>query len=190
MSVCWGRVWIQHPHPSKNSNRRVREDTHLNNVCFILAASALKRILLQVCNGYQTTMFTNMDSVCITLIKQPLFEKVSSTMGNHAISFHFSKSKTTITGPSLSWLPCQDLNRATPTWMDLVIDHVFQSLVVSGAKEYQSTETSTCVTVVHSLKATHLIATFVKSFADIVHLQWNQEQETGKFWNFEQFIVL
>lgn len=147
------------------------EGVHLNNVRFVFATPALERILLQICNGYQPTTFTNMDPICIALVKQSLFEEVSCTMGNHAISFHFSKSKTSITGPSFSRLPCQDLDRAPPTRMDLVINHMLQSLVVSGAKEDHSTETSTSVTIIHGLKTTHLITTFVKSFADIVHLK-------------------
>lgn len=93
----------------------VDENIYLNNVSFVLATSTLKRILLQICNSYQPTSFTNVDPICITLVKQPLFEKVSSTMGNHAISFHFSKPKTSITGPPLSRLPCQYLHRPTPT---------------------------------------------------------------------------
>lgn len=47
---------------------------------------------------------------------------------------------------------------------------MLQALVVSGPKEDHSCESSTSMTVVHGLEPTHLIATFVKGFANIVHL--------------------
>ena len=114
-----------------------------------------------------------MDPVCITLVKKPFFQEVGSTMGNHAVSLHLPKSETTITGSPLSRLPCKNLYRAAPTRMDLVINHVLQSLVVSWSQEYHKSEHSSCVPIVHGLKPTHLITTFVKCLADIVHLSTN-----------------
>ena len=149
---------------------KVRWKTHLNNVSLILATPAFKRVLFEVCNGNQSTAFTDMNPVCITLVKKPLFQEVRSTMGNHAVSLHLPKSKTTITRSPLSRLPRKNLYRASSTRMDLVINHVLQSLVVRWPQEYHKSEHSSCVPIVHGLKPTHLITTFVKCLADIVHL--------------------
>lgn len=157
---------------------------YLHNVSFVLATSALERILLQICNCYQPTTLTDMNSIRITLIKQSLFEKVSSTMSNHTIPFHFSKAKTSITRPSLSRLPSEDLHRTTSTRMDLVIYHVLQSLVISGSKEYHSSKPPASVTIIHGFKSTHLITTFVKCFTDIIHLNKFEKQQLSEFNHF------
>ncbi len=43
--------------------------THLHNVCLILTASTLIGVFLQIGNCNKTTVFTHMDTICITLIK-------------------------------------------------------------------------------------------------------------------------
>lgn len=70
---------------------------HLNDVRFVFTSPTFEGTLLEICNGYQSAALTDMDPICITLIEQPLLEKMSSTMGNHAVTLHLPKSETTIT---------------------------------------------------------------------------------------------
>jgi hypothetical protein len=51
-------------------------------------------------------------------------------------------------------------------------------LVIGRAKENHGTETSPCMTIVHCLKTTHLVPTFVKRFADIVHLDYSSKKSS------------
>lgn len=144
---------------------------HLNNVSFILATSALEGILLKVSNGNESTFFTYMDSISITLVEQPFFQEERSPMCNHAISLHLAKTQTAISGPPLCGLPGEDLHRPAPSRVDLIIHHVLQPLVVRGAKENHGSQFPTSVTIVHGLEPSHLVSTLVKSFANVVHLK-------------------
>lgn len=155
----------------KNCDLDINIAAYLNNFGFILATSALERVLLEICNGNQTTALTDMNPISITLVEQPFFQEVGCPMSNHAVPFHFSKTETTITRSPLSRLPSKDLHWTSPSGVDLIIHHVLKPLVVSGAQEYHSSQSSACMTIIHSLKTTHLITTFVECFTDIVHLK-------------------
>ncbi|MFS7933021.1 hypothetical protein Hanom_Chr04g00374841 [Helianthus anomalus] len=70
---------------------------HLNNISLVLASSTLERVLFKISNRDQPTTLANMNPVRITLVKQSFLKKMSSTMSNHAVPFHFTKPKPTIT---------------------------------------------------------------------------------------------
>ena len=67
-------------------------------------------------------------------------------------SFHFSKSEATVPGTTLAGLPNEDLKRSSGPAVDLVVDHVLQTLVVGRAQEDLSVHLPAGVTVVHHLE--------------------------------------
>jgi hypothetical protein len=85
-------------------------------------------------------------------------------MRDHAITFHFSETETTISGPTFDRLPCQDLNWSPGSGMDLVVDHVAETLIVRRAQEDLSNKLPTGVAIIHDLKSARLIAMLAKEF--------------------------
>ena len=88
-------------------------------------------------------------------------------MGNHTITFHFSKPETSITWSALSWLACQYLHWASTSWMHLVINHVLQSLIKSGTQENHYLHLLASEAVVHHLVASQLVS-------EAVQLSWDR----------------
>jgi len=129
-----------------------------------------------------------MDSVCVTLVKQPFLQEESCSMRDHTVPFHFSKAETTITRSPLCWLPGEYLNRTTSSRMYLVIHHVLESLVIRGTQENHCSQFSSSVTIVHGLKSTHLIITCMKSFADVIHLVSRQNKQDHRINIANQFV--
>src|ERR1700692_1958274 len=99
-----------------------------------------------------------MQTVGITSLKQALFQEASNTMRNHTITFHLSETETSITATTLHRLSRQDLHRTSCARMDLVVHHMFETLVVRGAEINLRLELSACVAVVHDLKTSGLVA--------------------------------
>ena len=54
-------------------------------------------------------------------------------------------------GTTFHWLPVKDLYRTASSRMDLVIHHVFQTLVVCRTDEYLCRQLSACVSIVEYL---------------------------------------
>jgi hypothetical protein len=48
--------------------------------------------------------------------------------GNKATDLHLSESQTTVSRTTLDRLTGQDLNRSSGSGVDLVVDHMFQTL--------------------------------------------------------------
>ena len=70
-------------------------------------------------------------------------------MRNHAVSLHLAKTKSTITAPAFGWLPCQDLSWTSTTRVNLVLNHMFEPLIVSGTQENHNFHLLACEAVVH-----------------------------------------
>ena len=54
--------------------------------------------------------------------------------------------------------------------MDLVIHHVFQSLVVGGAKEHLCIQLATSKAIVEHLIATQMVAILIQQLGDLLHV--------------------
>lgn len=54
--------------------------------------------------------------------------------------------------------------------MDLVIHHVFQSLVVGGAKEHLCIQLATSKAIVEHFIATQMVAIFIQQLRDLLHV--------------------
>lgn len=111
-------------------------------------------------------------------IVETLAKEVSDSVGNHAISLrkrdkriqskapghvrqwraegtylHLSETKTSIAGPTLDGLTGEDLDGSAGAGMDLVGNHVLETLVVRRAEVDLGSELAARVTVVHDLEA-------------------------------------
>ena len=54
--------------------------------------------------------------------------------------------------------------------MNLVIHHVFQSLVVGGAKEHLCIQLATSKAIVEHLIATQMVAILIQQLGDLLHV--------------------
>ncbi len=66
-------------------------------LCFVLAASALKRLLLHVSNGDESTEVTDVDLVGIRGSVESLMKELCSTVSYLTITLHLTKTQTPIT---------------------------------------------------------------------------------------------
>lgn len=70
----------------------------LTYLCFVLTSTTLKRLVPQVSDGNEPTDITDMNSVWVWRFKQPLSQKLGSSMSNLTITFHLTETQTSITG--------------------------------------------------------------------------------------------
>jgi hypothetical protein len=106
----------------------------------------------------ETKKELTMDSKRIADIEQPLLQETRRPMSNHAITFHLPETKATISRTTLHRLASQDLRWAAGASVDLVVNHMAQTLVVSRAEEDLGYELAPGVPVVHDFEATGLVA--------------------------------
>ena len=104
-----------------------------------------------------------MDAVVVRDIKQSLFQEAGTSMRNHAITFHFSETKATITRTTFSGLSGQDLSWSSATSVNLISDHMLQSLVIGRTEEDLYFKSLSSESTVHGLITVALVAEVVKS---------------------------
>jgi len=90
-------------------------------------------------------------------------------MRNHAVTFHFSESETTISRSTFSWLSCEDLNWTSSSWVHFVTDHVLKTLVISGAQEDKYLKLLACKAIVHHLVSITLVTQVVEVCCNVVY---------------------
>ena len=73
-------------------------------------------------------------------------------------------------GSALHGLAHQDLHGPSSTTVDLVVHHVFQSLVVGGTQEYLGIDLPPRVTIVHHLIASQLVPVLLEKGRDFLHV--------------------
>ncbi|CAL4144067.1 unnamed protein product [Meganyctiphanes norvegica] len=88
-------------------------------------------------------------------------------MSNKTISFHFSKTKSTISCSSLCRLACQNCPRSTGTSMHFVHDHMLQFLIINRTKEYIANLGFSSNTTIHNFLALVIIAIVNKDFHNV-----------------------
>ena len=88
---------------------------HINSADVLggLADCALELLLSEVSLADEAAGLADVHAVAITNLEQAFLEETSSSMGDHAVTFHFSESESTVSRSSLSWLSCEDLDWAT-----------------------------------------------------------------------------
>lgn len=104
-----------------------------------------------------------MNAIIIRDIKESLLEESGSTMRYHAITLHFTKSETSITRSSFCRLSSEYLSGTSSSGVNLVLNHVLQSLVVGGTKEDHDFKFSTIKAIIHNLISMKLVTLLMKS---------------------------
>lgn len=75
-------------------------------LCFVFTASALKCLLLHVCNGNESTEVTHIDLIGIGGSVESLVKELGSTMSYLTITFHLTKTQTSITNEEIESQYC------------------------------------------------------------------------------------
>lgn len=107
-----------------------------------------------------------MQPVSITSLEQTLLQECRHTVRYHAITLHLSETETTVSTTTFHRLTSEDLHWATSTRVDLVVDHVLETLVVRRAEVDLRLELAAGVAVVHDLEATRLVALLAENLRD------------------------
>jgi len=87
-------------------------------------------------------------------------------VGDHAVTLHLTETQATVTRTTLHRLPRQDLHWSTCPSMDLIINHVLETLVVGGPDEDLSLELPTRVPIVHDFEAALLVSALLEEVGD------------------------
>lgn len=144
-------------------------DVDLRDARLIVAGAAFVFALLELGNGtHQSTDVADVHRVRIRDREQTLLQESRGTVSNHAITFHFSETQATVPGTTLDRLAGEDLQRSTRTGVDLVVDHMPQTLVVRRAQENLRAHLLTSVAVVHDLETTLLVAGVFEQSGDLI----------------------
>ena len=105
------------------------------NLSLVLAASTLERLISQVSNGDQAAHVAHVHSVGVAHFEEAFSQELRGTVRNLTIALHLTEAQTSVARSSLHRLPVEDLDGTAGTRVNLVVDHVLESLVVSGTKE-------------------------------------------------------
>lgn len=119
--------------------------------------------------SHESTDLADVDPEGVRNLEQTLLEEGSSTMGNHAITFHLSETETTITSTTLDGLARHNLDRTARPSVNLVVYHMAETLVVSGSEEDLRAELFARVAVEHDFKASRLVALLAQELGDDIY---------------------
>lgn len=108
-------------------------NVHLAYLRGVAAVLAFESLLSEVAYTHEAAHFTEVDFVQVTHIKESLLEESSCSMRDHAVTFHLTKAKTSVSGSAFSRLASKNLCGASTSRMDLIIDHMLESLIVGRA---------------------------------------------------------
>lgn len=144
-------------------------DIHHRNLG-LAAAFALVDLRVKISLAEEAADVTDMDSILVRNVHGSLLEESSSTVRDHAVTLHFSKSKTSISGSTFGWLSGQDLCGASSSGMHFVSDHMLESLVVSGVEEDQDLLFLSGESIVHDFVAISLVAKVMELLRDLRNL--------------------
>mmetsp|Transcript_59656 Transcript_59656/g.129706 ORF Transcript_59656/g.129706 Transcript_59656/m.129706 type:complete len:456 (-) Transcript_59656:728-2095(-) len=120
-----------------------------------------------------------MHSVVVALVEQALLEELCGTVGDHAVTLHLSEPQTTVSPTTLEGLPGQDLHFAAGARVDLVVDHMLESLVVRRAEENGCDHPATCLAVVHDLRASLLVSASVQLLGNVLDRHLDEGRGVG-----------
>ena len=116
-----------------------------------------------------------MHSVAVTNIEETLFQESARTVTNHAITFHLTESQTTIARSTFSRLSRQNLGGTSRPGVNLVADHMLESLVICGTEENHNFELLSGETIIHGLVTVALVTQLVELRAHEINrlvLKW------------------
>jgi len=113
----------------------------------------------------------------VTTFEQLLFQKPCCTMSNQAITFHLSKSDTTVSRSTLLRLPGQFCQLTPRAWVEFIIHHMFESLLKRWAYEDRNSQSLTCQPILHHfiplLLLLHIVQVIWYLFNSHVAHEWS-----------------
>ena len=104
-----------------------------------------------LCGKERSTTATNPCFLVIGTVHQTILQQECCAVGNQRISLHLTDTDTTTLSTTLDGLTSQGSDGTGGTDLELVVDHVTQTLVVDNTHIDVSTELLTCDTRVHGL---------------------------------------
>lgn len=140
-------------------------DVHHRNLR-LATPFAFVNLRVKISLGEKTANVTNVNSILVWDIHSSLFQESGCSVRNHAVTLHFSESKTTVSRSTFSWLPCQDRSWTSSSRVHFVSNHMLQSLIVSRADENKDLLFLSSETIVHYLITVSLVT-------KVVQLTWN-----------------
>jgi hypothetical protein len=164
-------------------------DFHVGELGLVLTHLTQMDVLLFVINGDHAASFTDMERIFVGHIVHAFFRKSRGAVGDHTISLHLSEPETTSPASSLCGLPCEINHRPdTPTVL-LVVDHVFQALVVDGANEDRGLNLLSGLAIVQDFVALGFIIVFLKLFKDRIHVDLAETGAVAKESQFQEELA-
>lgn len=108
----------------------------------VLAELAAVLVVAKVGNRHETALPASVNSVQVGNVAESFLQELRSTyrnrsvtVGDHAVTLHLSEPQTTVSASTLSRLLVEVLEFASGSGVNLVVDHVSQSLVVGRPDE-------------------------------------------------------
>ena len=98
-----------------------------------------------------------MDTIGIGDLEETLLEELRSAVSDLTIALHLTESQTSVTRTTLHGLSVEDLNGTSSSRVDLVVDHVLETLVVGWSEEHLRVDLAACEPVVHDLVAAKVV---------------------------------
>lgn len=121
--------------------------------------------------------FAYENSVKVRDLEKSFSEELGCSVGDHAVSLHLSESEAAISRSSFSGLLVEILKLSSGPCMDLVSNHVLESLVVSWAEENLGLYSLSCKGIVETLVSVLLITQLMKFPGDVF---WSEIRENGR----------
>ena len=90
-------------------------------------------------------------------------------MRDHAVSLHLTKAESAIASSSFRGLSGQDLSGAPTSGVDLVSNHMLQTLIVGGIQEYHHFHALSSETIVHDLVTIALVTQTVQLIRNVLN---------------------
>lgn len=157
-----------HAHQLLHQQLASVRNTHLADVLARIARLARVLQLLQVGSAEQPARAAHMHTVAVANVKEALFQEAARAVRHHTVALHLSEAKTAVTGATLGWLTGQDLSWASGARVDLVANHVLQTLVVGRTQEDHDFQLLASESVVHNFVSVALVPKLVKLVAHLV----------------------
>ena len=151
-------------------------DPDLDNLVTRVTQFAVILRLSQIGLTEETALLADVDTIAIRNIEETFLQESGRAMRYHAVTFHLSESQTTITSSSLSRLTSENLSRTTASGVDLVTNHMLQSLIVGRVEEDHDFKLLSSKAVVHDLVSISLVAKLmqlVRNEFDCLALEWS-----------------
>jgi len=143
-------------------------DLDLTDVLCGVAPAAVVLELKQIGLAEESTSVAYVDTVAVGHVEEALLQEAGSAVRNHAVTFHLSETKTTISGSTFSGLSSENLSGASAARMDLITHHMLQALIVGGVEEDHDLEALASEAIVHHLIAVPLITEVVELVRDVL----------------------